>query len=410
MLQLLKVLDIWTEILDEGGSVDIVYCDFMKAFDKVPHRRLIHKVRQYGITDNILGWIENVLNNRKQVTVINDHKSHTAPVTSGIPQGSVLGPILFVIYINDLPEAVDPSSHIFLFADDTKIFGEIKCDQDHEILQKDIDNMLAWSKNWLLKFHPEKCVMMSMGKNSASNKEEHTYTMEGHNLNYSSCEKDLGVYIDEDLSFDIHISQAINKANRVMAIARKTFDFMNEDIFLNIFKGLVRPHLEYATAVWSPHLIKHIDDLENVQRRATKQIPNFSSLSYADRLRKLGLPTLSYRRIRGDLIQVFKMNCEDGGYDNAISSVFQSSQTKNLRGHSKKLFMKNCNKNIRRHSFSHRVISLWNSLPEQVISAKDQFDFEKKLDAHWKTQPVVYDDYKAKITCTPTDLNKSTTS
>ena len=269
MLQLLKVLDIWTEILDEGGSIDIIYCDFMKAFDKVPHRRLIHKVRQYGITDNILGWIENFLNNRKQVTVINDHKSHTAPVTSGIPQGSVLGPILFVIYINDLPEAVNPSSHIFLFADDTKVFREIKCDQDHEILQKDIDNMMAWSKNWLLKFHPEKCVMMSMGKNSASNKEKHTYTMEGHNLNYSSCEKDLGVYIDEDLSFDIHISQAINKANRVMAIARKTFDFMNEDIFLNIFKGLVRPHLEYATAVWSPHLIKHIDDLENVQRRAT---------------------------------------------------------------------------------------------------------------------------------------------
>ena len=146
-----------------------------------------------------------------------------------------------------------------------------------------------------------------MGKNSASNKEKHTYTMEGHNLNYSSYEKDLGVYIDEDLSFDIHISQAINKANRVMAIARKTFDYMNEDIFLNIFKGLVRPHLEYATAIWSPHLIKHIDYLENIQRRATKEIQNFSSLSYADRLRKLGLPTLSYRRIRGDLIQVFKM-------------------------------------------------------------------------------------------------------
>ena len=117
--------------------------------------------------------------------------------------------------------------------------------------------LIHFYQNWLiLKFHPEKCVMMSMGKNSASNKDKHTYTMEGHNLNYSSCEKDLGVYIDEDLSFDIHISQAINKANRVMAIARKTFDFMNEDIFLNIFKGLVRPHLKYATAVWSPPLNK----------------------------------------------------------------------------------------------------------------------------------------------------------
>ena len=131
----------------------------MKALDKKPHRRLIHKVRQYGITD-ILGRITNFLINRKQVTVINYHKSHTAPVTSGIPQGIVLGPIWFVINLNDLPEAVDPSSHIFFFADDTKVFREIKCDQDHETLKNDIDNKLAWSNNWLLKFHPENCVMI----------------------------------------------------------------------------------------------------------------------------------------------------------------------------------------------------------------------------------------------------------
>ena len=142
MLQLLKVLDIWTQILDQGGTIDVIYCNFMKVFNKVPHRRLIYKVKQYGITGNTLGWIANFLH--KEVTVINDHKSHTAPVTSGIPQGSVLGPILFVIYINDLPETVDPSSHIFLFADDTKVFREINCIQDRQILQKDIYNMLAW--------------------------------------------------------------------------------------------------------------------------------------------------------------------------------------------------------------------------------------------------------------------------
>ena len=99
--------------------------------------------------------------------------------------------------------------------------------------------------------------------------------------------------------------------------------------------GWCTVHLEYATAVWSPHLIKHIDDLENVQPRATKQIPNFSSLSYVERLKKLHLPTLSYRRIRGDLIQVYKMNCKDCGYGNTLSSIFQPSQTKNLRVHSK---------------------------------------------------------------------------
>ena len=128
--------------------------------------------------------------------------------------------------------------------------------------------------------------MVSLVNNSAYSNEKYTYQMEGHNLNYSSCEKGLGVYIDEELSFDIHISQTIIKAN-IIAIARKTFDFMNEDIFLNIFKWFVRPYLEYATAVWFPHLIKHLDDLENVQRRATKQIPIFSSLSYAERLKNI---------------------------------------------------------------------------------------------------------------------------
>ena len=138
-------------------------------------------------------------------------------------------------------------------------------------------------------FHPQKCVMMNLGLQKGitsehSNLVEYPYSMEGHNLEYSVCEKDLGVHIDRDLSFDKHINFSINKANRVLAITKKTFENIDKETFLYIFKGLVRPHLEYASSVWSPHLIKHIEALESVQRRATKQVPGLSKLPYSERL------------------------------------------------------------------------------------------------------------------------------
>ena len=399
MLQLLKVLDIWTEILDQGGDIDIIYCDFMKAFDKVPHNRLIYKIKHYGIDGNILGWIEDFLYNRTQTVIINDSKSRTARVTSGIPQGSVLGPMLFVLYINDLPDVVDKNTHIFLFVDDTKAFRHIKSSEDNLILQRDIDSMVTWSNIWLLKFHPQKCNMMHMGKTHDLNESltNHVYYMEGHPLNYSNCEKDLGVHVDRNLNFDKHINQQINKANRIMAIVRKTFDHMDKEIFLNIYKGLIRPKLEYASSVWSPHLIKHIEALEGVQRRATKQIPGFSKLEYSERLRILKLPTLKYRRLRGDMIQTFKMLHPEVGYDKSLPTFLKFASTTNLRGHSKKLFVDRCQKDIRKYSFSQRIVQYWNSLPEKLISAKDVWDFEKKLDLFWSGQPLMYDDFKSDI-------------
>ena len=143
-LQLLHVLDIWAEVLDQGGTLDVIYCDFMKAFDKVPHRRLVHKIEKYGITGNILGWTKAFLSGRTQYVVLNDAKSKIARVTSGIPQGSVLGPLLFVIYINDMPEVVDKDRIVYLFADDTKVFRHITSQEDTIQLQSDINSLLQW--------------------------------------------------------------------------------------------------------------------------------------------------------------------------------------------------------------------------------------------------------------------------
>ena len=394
-LQLLHVLNIWTEILEQGGELDVIYCDFMKAFDKVPHQRLVHKIDKYGIKGNILGWVENFLENRTQTVKVGNSDSKLANVTSGIPQGSVLGPILFVIYINDLPEVVDKDSFAYLFADDTKVFRKIESDADRLQLQVDINNLIKWSDTWLLKFHPDKCVSMHISNKSL--KENFIYKMGTHDLKESTCEKDIGVHIDNHIKFDIHINNAVSKANKVLAVTRRTFECMNDDIFNMIFKGLVRPHLEYAAPVWSPHLNKHKELLENVQRRATKLVPGLSQLPYPERLRKLKLPTLAYRRARGDMIQTYKLLTKNkDGYDKTLPSLFTKSNTC-LRGHSDKLFLPRADKNIRKYYFTQRVIMIWNSLPADVVEAQSIIQFEKRLDKHWKDQEIKFDNHLAEI-------------
>ena len=401
VLQLLHVIKIWTDILDQGGSLDAIYCDFMKAFDKVPHKRLVYKIEKYGIKGNIIAWINSFLNGRTQCVNVNGKFSSSQPVTSGIPQGSVLGPILFVLYINDLPEALDGGSIAFLFADDTKIFREICAQHDIDILQKDVDNVVRWSNIWLLKFHPDKCVHMGIGVSNNITEVYH-YSMGDHKLNKSSCEKDIGVHVDSKLVFKDHINAAVNKANRVMGITRRTFDHLNHSSFLSIFKALVRPHLEYAAPVWSPHHDYLKETVEGVQRRATKKLPGMYDLEYPERLRKLKLPTLAYRRTRGDMIQVFKMimPIKKGAYDPTLARVFDLRSELGLwqgRGHEHQIFKPGVKKDIAKYFFSFRVINLWNSLPTHVVESPTVKSFEIALDKHWENQPLMFDNFLADI-------------
>ena len=390
VLQLLYVLDMWTEALDNGYSIDAIYCDYMKAFDKVPHKRLVHKLRAYGIEKNILSWITSFLHGRTQQVVVNGSKSRPRDVKSGIPQGSVLGPILFVIYINDLPEIVDGRTHVFLFADDTKVFREIHSHHDCELLQEDLTKMLKWTQEWLLKFHPEKCVSMRIGKEEPP---LHSYKLEDHVLKYSSCEKDIGVYIDNALKFDTHINLKINKANSTMGIIRRTFEYMDKDIFCKLFKALVRPHIEYANQIWAPHLKKHIEAIENIQRRATKLVPGLYDMPYEDRLKTLNLPTLAYRRLRGDMIEVFKLMHPEAGYDKTLEPLLPIND-RTSRGNRFKLYHRRPTNNLRKYSFGMRVTKPWNDLPDYVVAAPNVKIFETRLDAYWQNQQIKFD-YKA---------------
>ena len=402
-LQLLKVIDEWTEALENGDSVDCIYMDFQKAFDKVPHKRLIKKLDSYGIGTDMIEWGQNYLAGRKQQVTVNGQESSWHEVTSGIPQGSVLGPLLFIIYINDLPENL--TSTVYLFADDTKIFNVIRNKEDQKSLQKDLQEIEKWTDKWLLKLHPEKCKSMHIGKNSPDMNIK--YNLMGHELEKVNEEKDIGVIVDSNLNFEKHICEKIKKANSMSAKIRRIFQHLDEETFIPLYKALVRTHLDYASTVWAPYKVRLVEMIEGVQRRATKQIPSLRQLSYSERLQKLKLPTLSYRRIRGDMIEVYKITT--GKYDPKIGGLLKmrNDQTNRTttRGNTKKIYTQRARLDVRKYSFSVRTAQVWNSLPENVISAKTLNSFKNRLDGFWKNQDIVYD-YRAHLNVrTGTNMN-----
>ena len=228
--------------------------------------------------------------------------------------------------------------------------------------------------------------MLRIGKNHP----EYDYQLQDTTLDKVEQEKDIGVIVDDQLRFHRHISEKVTKANNVIGIIRRSFTHLNEEIFLKLYKALVRPHLEYAAVVWSPSYKKYIKSIENVQRRATKQIPGMSDLSYEERLRKLQLPTLVYRRARGDMIDTYKIL--QGLYDSKVSSLFtlQEQQHTRTRGHSKKIYKHHSKLNTRKHFFTNRVVNLWNNLPEKVVSAPSLNAFKNRLDSFWQNQGAKY--------------------
>ena len=235
-----------------------------------------------------------------QKVLVNGEESNPAPVTSGIPQGSVLGPILFSIYINDLPDIV--GNTVKLFADDTKLYTVVDSVEGKEDLQMDINNLSKWSKEWLLSFNKNKCKHMHFGTSFHS-----AYSIENEIIRTETKEKDLGIIIDNELKFQVHINTQVKRANRMLGVVKRSFTFLDNEMFLTLYKSLIRPYLEYGSNVWSVMYRKEDVTIENVQRRATKLVRSVSGFDYATRLRKLGLPTLQYRRIRQDLIQTYKI-------------------------------------------------------------------------------------------------------
>ena len=288
-----------TKWVDDGSPVDVIYLDFQKAFDKVPHQRLILKLKSHGMGNSIINWIEQWLTDRRQRVVVGGEVSSWKSVLSGVPQGSVLGPILFLVYIDDLEEGV--TGNILKFADDTKLFRKTKEIGDKQKLQNDIDKLVRWSEKWQMLFNFGKCKCLHTGPGNTGK----NYEMGGTILSKPVKEKDLGVSMNANMKVSEQCRIAASKGNQVLGMIRRNITYKENNLIVPLYKAIVRPHLEYCIQAWSPYLRKDIDMLEKIQRRATKLIPGLRDLRYEERLKECRLTTLETRRLKGDQIIIF---------------------------------------------------------------------------------------------------------
>ena len=293
---LLEFFEKVTKLFDEGKPVDIIYLDLCKAFDKVPFKRLLLSVKKLGVKGRILMWLEAWLTGRQQRVVLNGKFSDWLSVLSGIPQGSVLGPLLFLVFINDLDDAAIIIDLISKFADDTKLCKAVQSEEDRAALQHVLDNLTGWAESTGMSFNVTKCKVLHVGNTN----KRYEYKVNGSNLTSVETEKDLGVRYISSLKPGSQCSEAARSANFVLGQICRNFHYRDKEVFLNLYKRYVRVHLEYCTPAWNPWLSKDIEVLEKVQMRAVKQIQGLQATTYNARLQELNLPTLTERRHRYD--------------------------------------------------------------------------------------------------------------
>ncbi|CAH8480123.1 unnamed protein product [Dicrocoelium dendriticum] len=360
----------WTEAADAGEGVDVIYLDFSKAFDRLDHRILLSKLQHYGIGDPLLSWIANFLFQRQLVVRVRSSLSDPIQVECGVPQGSVLGPRLFLVFINDLAQGI--ASNFLMFADDIKIWRRIQANADQHVLQSDLDTVYQWSIQNLLHFNVSKCKVLSIRHQGS-----YSYRLGTDVLQQSTLERDLGVLVQDDLGCSRQSEKASKTGNQHVGLLRRAFGQINSSIFRQMLSAYVRPHVEYAIQAWHPWLKHDLNALEQPQRRASKNVTGMRNLSYQERLRRLGLFSGSYRRLRGDLIMTYLILRDP---HHVCRPLLQLSSNTNLRGHSLKLAEQYSRLECRRNFFSIRVCHPWNALPESVVSAPTLTIFKRRLD------------------------------
>ena len=301
---------------------------------------------------------------------VSDSLSDPIEASRGVPQGSVLGPRLFLVFINDLPDVLGPKT--LLFADDAKIWRTVKKPEDSLSLQRSLDAAYNWSITNDIRFNVPKCKVLSL-----RHKGFIRYTLGHDPLPYASTEKDLGVAVCENLGCSVNSERASAMATKQLGLLKRAFGPFEPAIFPRLLAAYIRPHTEYAIQAWSPWLQRDRKALERPQRMATKMVKGLGSKSYTERLRTLELYSSYYRRIRGDMILVY--NILHRPHD-PCRSLLSLSPNVHLRGHPLKLKHQRSRLECRRHSFAVRVCAIWNSLPTDVVCAPTTECFKIQLD------------------------------
>jgi len=377
---LLSAVNDWASYLNKRLSTHCVFLDFAKAFDSVPHQRLLLKLEAYGIHGSLLNWFNSFLTNRRQRVIINGSSSDWSPVLSGVPQGSILGPLLFILYLNDLPSAV--CCPMKIFADDVAMYCPIQSATDCVDFQRDLDSISAWCSKWQMRLNVSKCDLLCISNKSSPSKP--SYYINNHNLQWVSSVKYLGVFVDCKLSWNHHISHVSAKATRVLNLLRRHMYTCRASSKLKAFRALVLPVLDYASVAWNPHTQKNISALEKIQNRGARWVcgSRFNPISFkwsksSEVCREeLHWPSLSTRREYLCLTVVYDMLHKHVSL--SFNDYFTLSST-TTRSHSLSLLCKSSSINCFRYSFFVNSIFYWNNVPFTILSIPRRASFRKQL-------------------------------
>ena len=367
--------------LDEGKQIDVILLDFSKAFDKVSHKKLLAKLEHYGIDGSYLGWVEDFLFNRTQTVVLNGRESDTVDVSSGVPQGTVLGPLLFLVYINDLPDCVNATAR--LFADDSALYRVIDSVEDAQSLQQDLDRLQLWEAKWSMEFNPDKCeVIRVTNKRQAI---DTTYYIHDKALNRVDEVKYLGVKLHEKLQWKPHVNMITKKANSTRAFLQRNLRGCPLPVKNRCYTTYVRPTLEYAGSVWDPtgKGNKNLrDKLEAVQNRCARFVTGDwrRTSSVSAMVAHLQWQSLQERRAKMRLHTFY--NIVNGNIDIPADAYITPAQHQhNTRGAHLKFHLPQTRLHVYQNSFFPASIALWNQLPPTITEAASIEVFRARLGA-----------------------------
>ena len=376
---LLEVFDNIGKILDNGGQVDTIYLDMAKAFDRISHQKLIIKLRNYGFGGSLLKWFQSYLTDRRQRVTVLGATSDTLPISSGVPQGSILGPALFLLYVNDLPDSVN-NSQIAMFADDTKLYSTIKCENNATLLQRDLQSLEQWSITSGLSFNETKCKQQRVTRKIKPI--SFTFTLNDHQLQTADTERDLGVCVSSDLTWKVQVHQQANKANKMLGyIKRNTMFITSTAARRTLYLALVRCHYGYGSPIWAPQTIELISMLERTQKRATKYIlnlPFLTNVDYNTRLQSLYLLPISYWLEYLDMTFFFKIT--HGMIETSVVPVIYAAQRATRSSSSNtKYVIPRCKTTTYQQSFIIRACRLWNALVDELNFDTDNISYFKRI-------------------------------
>ena len=376
--QLILTTDDLAAEIDAGGQTDIILLDFAKAFDKVPHQRLLMTLDHYGIRGKTLKWIACFLADRSQQVVVEGQMSATGAVLSGVPQGSVIGPTLFLIFINDLCN--DVNATVRLFADDTALYSQVATQADADRLQADLTKLGEWVRTWQMEYNVGKCLILTVTNKKTTIKA--TYTLHDQALTRVDSAKYLGLEFTNSLHWGKHAHAVAAKANRASAFLYRNIRDCPRNVQTRCYKSLARPMLEYASTVWSPYQQGLINDIEMVQRRAARRIlRDYRTTTSATALvNQLGLHQLETRRNNNKAALMYKIM--NGLVDVTPRTGVIVPTSRRTRGQEGKLLVPYSRTNTMLHSFFPSAIRIWNSLPPAIASSASIDDFKAAME-YW---------------------------